>query len=463
MTPVIYENEYEERVLAPAMLNYTGEIRSNLMGLEPSDIESGRCRWLLKTIQGMTRAGLPVEMLTITNEMAIQRKGADEGEGPALPFGCDQAWLVDLAQQSHMTANHAHYVSSVKAAAHRRRLDAALSAVNHARERGLSVEEAARAIYAEFQRYESTKDTGAPVILADLLPGVYEGWRAHTDGETVGLTLEAGGLGEAFGLMKPGELVVVAGRPGSGKTELAVTVTADIGLRQRRPVLYFSLEMNANDMAERFWACDSRLSVDEIQADVDRHNDVLAASMERFRPHQGENAPIYIKAADMLNTAQLVASAEAWADSVVNPAALVVDYVGLLELGKSDRHDLAVGAATRALKSLAMRLGVPVIALFQLSRKVEERANKRPINSDLRDSGSIEQDADKIVMVYRDAYYNAQTQLGDLVELINTKRRRGRPSNGYCHFINGHLAPIGNQAYAREQVEEVIRAMDGKR
>lgn len=446
---IIYKNEHEDKALAPALDNFTGEIRNNLMGLDPADMGAERARWLLTKIQGLSRAGRPVDLVTIQESLAQDRAANRE-----IPFGCDLAWVVDLAQKSHMTANHAYYVGAVKAMAHRRRLEAAIAQVNDAVARGQSITDAARAIHAEFQRYEALRQSTGPIVIGDLLQGVYEGWRATSDGETVGLQLEVGGLGEAFGLMKGGELVVVAGRPGSGKTELAVTVADDIAIKQERPVLYISLEMNANDMAERFWSTRARLSVDDIQRDVDAVNDHLAEAMAEIAPHGGKSKPLFIQAADLMNADQLTAAATRWAEGQVNPAAVIVDYVGLMELGSGERHDLAIGQVTRNLKLLAKRLDLPVIALFQLSREVEKRANKRPVSADLRDSGAIEQDADKIVMVYRDCVYDPVTPLGNLVELINTKRRRGAPRNGYCAFINGHLAPITNQGMAAEQVTE---------
>lgn len=455
-----YLNEHEDRVLAVAIDHFHGEYRDNLMALDAADLQGERTRWLLRTVQRMARLGQPVDLLAIQEAMAKQKKERPE----TMPFGLDLAWLVDLMKESYQQANHLYYCKHIKKNAHRIRLDEAITRVNQARETGMPVEEAAQAIIAEFQRYELATVSNGPVILGELLPDVYEGWRARTDGEAVGLMLEAGGLGEAFGLMKPGELVIVAGRPGSGKTEVAVTVTSDIGIRQRRPVLYLSLEMNATDMAERFWLADSRLSVDAVDRDVDAHNDALAMSKERLDPFEGERAPIYIQAPDMMDIGQVVAAAERWAASVVNPAAVVVDYVGLLKVGTGhQRHDLAIAEMTGGLKRLAKRLGLPVISLVQLSRDVEKRANKRPVNSDLRDSGSIEQDADKIVMVYRDAYYDKASPLGELVELLNTKRRRGKPTNGYCHFINGHLAPIGNQDYAAQQVADHIANLGSKK
>lgn len=105
---------------------------------------------------------------------------------------------------------------------------------------------------------------------------------------------------------------------------------------------------------------------------------------------------------------------------------ILIDYLGLIDLPDADRQDLAIGAVTRGLKRLARELNVPVVLLCQLSRKVEERANKRPLLSDLRDAGQIEQDADGIVFLYRDRYYNRESRFGEIAEMNLAKQRGGR-------------------------------------
>ena len=127
-----------------------------------------------------------------------------------------------------------------------------------------------------------------------------------------------------------------------------------------------------------------------------------------------------------------------------NVGAVIIDYVGLLDIaGKFSRHDLAIGDITRKMKLLAKQMKIPVIGLFQLSRDVEKRTgSKKPLASDLRDSGSIEQDADKIVMVHRECIYDPNTPMQNVAELLNVKRRRGQPTNGYMRFVNGHFVAI---------------------
>ncbi|WP_439825377.1 replicative DNA helicase [Aeromonas caviae] len=457
--PIHYLFDHEDNVIGVALKDFSGEYRDNVMNINPDEIVSDRARWLVRTVQDMARAGIPIDLLSVEEQVAQYKKR----NGGQVPPGCDLAWLIDLAQQDHTKANHAYRCNQIRENAHRLRLDAAIERVYRAKQEGQPIADAARAIVDEFQKFEQATLTGGPVILGELLQGVYEGWRAVTDGEEAGLVLESGGLGEAFGRMKGGELVVVAGRPGMGKTVLATAIASDIGIRQRRPVLYLSLEMSAHDMAERLWLAEARLPLSEVEADVDRHNYQLAIAKERLDSADGDRAPFWIEAPDMMNIHQVVASAERWARKTANPAAVLVDYVGLIDAGGDNRrHDLLIGTFTAALKALAKRLNLPVIALFQLNRDVGQRANKRPGLTDLRDSGSIEQDADKVVMIHREKYYDPNTELGTLAELINAKRRRGSPCNGYMEFINGQLAPLGDQARVAEQVGKVLERQASK-
>ncbi|HHR6458522.1 TPA: DnaB-like helicase C-terminal domain-containing protein, partial [Providencia alcalifaciens] len=123
-------------------------------------------------------------------------------------------------------------------------------------------------------------------------------------------------------------------------------------------------------------------------------------------------------------------------------ALILVDYLGLIEKPKAERNDLAIGYISSNLKGMAKELLTPVISLSQLSRDVEKRPNKRPVNGDLRDSGSIEQDADSIIMLYRDAVYNENSSAAPYAEIIVTKNRFGKTGTVYQRFKNGHFMDV---------------------
>lgn len=135
---------------------------------------------------------------------------------------------------------------------------------------------------------------------------------------------------------------------------------------------------------------------------------------------------VWIVDASQLTVEEIRATVERMKQDHPNLGMVMIDYIGLMKLAKAERHDLAVGQLSWSLKMMAKELRVPVAALAQLSRRVEERPNKRPNNSDLRDSGNLEQDADRIIMVYRDGYYNEQSVAREYMEIIVSKTVTGK-------------------------------------
>lgn len=461
-------HEYEERLLAPALVNFTGWMKQTLSSVSPSDMSCASHKWLLETIQRLSGAGVPVELPTLFEEI---RKAIIKGK---LPAEVNEAWLIGLATNSAGEANAGWYASAIKKNASQERLLANLKSLTLAAESGEGMEDILDQAMEEIRAYDGG-NAKKPRQMSELTQEVYDYWdEANKGGDGIGYRLSPGGMKEAFGLLRPGEFVVVAGRPGSGKTELTAAIGAELAIVQRRPVLYISLEVEARDMAERVILMRSGLSV----ADTERvetnygyrdakifDDDAAAAAVVRAMkeiglPGDKQAAPYFVEDDSMMSIDKICNTARSWCRTQVNPAVVMVDYVGLIEIGNgSQRHDLAIGEITRKLKLLAKELGIVVFGLFQLSRKVEDRPNKRPILSDLRDSGSIEQDTDKAVMVYRQDAYDTDTPLRGLAELLNVKRRRGQPCNGYMNFINGHFVGIDGkdgQAQAAEQVAEFL-------
>ena len=154
------------------------------------------------------------------------------------------------------------------------------------------------------------------------------------------------------------------------------------------------------------------------------------------------NLDVWIVDASQLTVEEIRATTERMKQEHPNLGMVMIDYIGLMKLAKAERHDLAVGQLSWSLKMMAKELRVPVLALAQLSRRVEERPNKRPNNSDLRDSGNLEQDADRIIMVYRDGYYDEQSVAREYMEIIVSKNRHGKSGTVYQRFDdNGNILP----------------------
>lgn len=219
-----------------------------------------------------------------------------------------------------------------------------------------------------------------------------------------------------------GDLIIVAGRPSMGKTTFAMNVAENVAVTQGKPVLVFSMEMTKIQLLDR---CTS--SVGAIPFELIRNgkalDDVqfgrgLIPAAARIK-----QAPLYIDQRGAL-TVQQIRSAARKLHKRVPLSLIVVDYLQLAR-AKAESRVHEVTAISQGLKALAKELNIPVIALSQLSRKCEERSDKRPNNSDLRDSGAIEQDADVIFMLYRDEVYNPDTRFRGIAEINCTKQRNG--------------------------------------
>lgn len=219
------------------------------------------------------------------------------------------------------------------------------------------------------------------------------------------------------------DLIIVAARPSMGKTALCLNIAQHAAVEHKLPVALFSLEMSKEQLVQRLLCSEAGIDANKMRTGMLQSNDwtKLAAAMGRL----GE-APIYIDDSAVVTTLEIRAKARRLKAEMKNLGLIIVDYIQLMQGRKqSDNRVQEVSEISRGLKTLARELGVPVIALSQLSRAVEGRQNKRPMLSDLRESGSIEQDADIVMFIYRDDYYNPESEQKGEAEIIVAKQRNG--------------------------------------
>ena len=226
--------------------------------------------------------------------------------------------------------------------------------------------------------------------------------------------------------LQPSDLVIVAGRPSMGKTTFAMNIAENVALKTKKPVAVFSMEMPGEQLAMRMMASLGR---------VDQHRVRTGKLLEDEWPRLTSavsllaEAPLYVDDTAALSPTELRARARRLSRECGSPLGLIViDYLQLMQApGLGENRTTEISAISRGLKSLAKELNVPVIALSQLNRNLEQRPNKRPVMSDLRESGSIEQDADVVVFIYRDEVYNPDVPEEDKgkAEIIIGKQRNG--------------------------------------
>jgi replicative DNA helicase len=222
---------------------------------------------------------------------------------------------------------------------------------------------------------------------------------------------------------QPNDLIIIAARPSMGKTAFVLNIAQAAAVENNTPVAIFSLEMSKESLVQRMLCAEAKIDANRLRTGHLHTNDWthLAMAMGRL----GE-APVYIDDSAMLNVLEIRAKCRRLKAESKGLGMVIIDYIQLLQGRKAtDNRVQEVSEISRSLKTLAREINTPVIALSQLSRAVEARQNKRPMLSDLRESGSIEQDADLVMFIYRDEYYDHESEKKGEAEIIIAKQRNG--------------------------------------
>lgn len=292
-------------------------------------------------------------------------------------------------------------------------------------------------------------DIVQPVHISDLLTAVTDEVESRSEGreETRSLLTGIEELDAKTGGIELTDLVFIAARPSMGKTELALDIIDKVSA-QGHGVLFFSMEMSDTQIVKRMVSASGGMPVSRLKAASQFEDEDWARffnGMERLATRN-----IWITDATDLTIEQIHQTATRYQLEHPEIALVVIDYLALIKIQSNARYDLAVGEVSKGLKRLAKANKTPVIALSQLSRGVESRPNKRPMNSDMKNSGEIEADADLILMLYRDEVYNPESLAKGIAEINVTKQRNGELGTIYRRFYNGHFLPI-NQEEARQR------------
>ncbi len=250
--------------------------------------------------------------------------------------------------------------------------------------------------------------------------------------------------------LQRGELIIIAGRPGMGKTSFALNIAENIALKNKMPVAVFSLEMPGVQLVQRMLSSCAKVDQSAMKRGELTHDD-----MEKIYIAMSElkSAPIHIAETSGINVIDLRARARRLADRVGKLGLIVIDYVQIMSginSGPGSNRAQEIAEISRSLKTLALELDVPIILLSQLNRDVESRTDKRPNISDLRESGALEQDADIILLLYRDDYYNREDSKEKGIAEVNiAKNRSGSTGTIKLAFLNQYTR-FENLAYEWE-------------
>ena len=336
------------------------------------------------------------------------------------------AYVVQLPDHCPSTANLAHYADVIREQAMLRGIirtaeSMARRAFEHDDDVALLIERGLKDLAGLGQGHRRDTWTQISLILDEEINRIQEVNEAQED--VVGLTSGFHGLDQSTGGFRPGQLIILAARPGMGKTALALNMAQNAALATGRGVAIFSLEMTRGELVNRMLTAQAMVDAEKVRngrLDDDDWTRLLDASEEL------RGARVFIDDTPALPIGDLRARARKLQTDHPELGLILVDYLQLMR-GDDPRAPRIqqVGEISRGLKALAKDLGVPVVALSQLNRGVESRQDKRPMLSDLRESGAIEQDADVILFIYREDYYDKSSENPGLAEIIIAKQRAG--------------------------------------
>jgi len=413
-----HDLDAETSVLGAVLLD-PAAITRVLDKLNPDDFYRENNGQIYRAAQNLFREGEPIDNVTLAAEL---------GKLGVLDRVGGRAHLALLQESVPTAANVEYYARIVKDKAYKRRLISAgtqVSALGY--DEALDAEEAVNTAQAHVYAISDDKVGSGMEHIYGLLKPAMDRIDAQmaSGGGVIGIPSGFHDLDRMTNGFKAADLAIIAGRPSMGKTSFVLNVTLHAAVEQKKPVAIFSLEMSKEQLVERMLCEQARIDAQRL------HRGTLSdVEYERLAGALGPlgDAPIFIDDSPTLDDLTMRLKARQ-ARSREGIELIVLDYLQLMsgrERGGDSNRVQEVSAISRALKGIARELSIPVIAISQLSRAPEARPDKRPILSDLRESGSIEQDADIVMFLYRDDYYNREkSEKPGIAEVIVAKHRNG--------------------------------------
>jgi len=416
----------EESVLGAMMLS-PGAIGAVSETLDASDFYRESHGTIYRAALGLYAKGEPVDAITLVDE--LDERGELEQVG-------GRVRIHELAALVPATANASHYAKIVREMATLRGLIRVGSQIaNLGVERpGETVDLVDRAEQLIFDLSQS-RVVGEFSHIEQLLKESFERITAlYEAGEEItGVASGFRDLDRTTSGFQPGNLIIVAARPSMGKSALGLCIAANVAVRHDRPVAIFTLEMSKGEVTQRLMCSEAKVESQRLRTGRLAADDWprLTAACDKLA-----KAPIFVDDTGSINMMEIRSKARRLKSQHPSLALIVIDYLQLMTSGiNAENRVQEVSQISRNLKVLARDLDVPIIALSQLSRAVEQRHDKRPILSDLRESGSIEQDADLVIFLYRDEYYNEESDQQGLAEVIVAKHRNGATGTEKLSFL----------------------------
>ncbi len=433
--------ESEQSVLGGLMLDNEAwdRVAERVVG---QDFYSAKHRKIFDAMGGLAEAGKPIDLITVTEQLEQLSELDDVG---------GFAYLGEIAKNTPSAANINAYADIVRERAVVREM---IGVANEIAEAGydpqgrkshelLDFAESKVFKIAEARSNANEGPKSLHTILENTVDKIEELYKNPTNGIT-GVSSGFNDLDKMTSGFQPSDLIIVAARPSMGKTTFAMNLCENASLISDKPVLIFSLEMPSESIMMRMLASLSRVNQTKVR--TGQLDDEDWARISATMGMMIEKGKMFIDDGSGLTPTEVRSRARRIARDHGGISMVMVDYLQLMTVpGLSENRTLEISEISRSLKALAKELECPVVALSQLNRSLEQRADKRPINSDLRESGAIEQDADLIMFIYRDEVYNDDSPDKGTAEIIIGKQRNG--PIGKCRLtFQGEFSRFDNYA-----------------
>ena len=442
-----HSTEAEQAVLGGIMLSnqYWDSIAERVIA---EDFYTFAHKAIFQTMEELMRNQTPIDLITL--DQALKAKGISDSVGGF-------AYLADLSNNTPNAINILAYAEIVREKAILRELIAVGNRIaeNSYSPKGKDIkmvlDEAEREVFAIAEKRSSSTEGPQNVIsvLESTIARIDTLSKLENHSGVTGVTTGFVDLDKKTAGLQPSDLIIVAARPSMGKTTFAMNLCENAAMASDKPVLVFSLEMPAEQIMMRMIASLARVDQTKIRTGQNLDETEWSKIASVFGMFKQKNN-LYIDDSSGLTPTELRSRARRVYRENGGLSMIMVDYLQLMRAPAfSDNRTLEIAEISRSLKALAKELEVPVIALSQLNRTLEQRADKRQVNSDLRESGSIEQDADLIMFIYRDEVYNDNSEDKGVAEIIIGKQRNG-PIGRVRLAFNGQFSRFDNLAEQRE-------------
>ena len=392
--------------------------------LIPDDFYVPAHRIVYEAMLRLGESGFPVDLVTLSDDLKRSMKLDTVGGAASLARLTDQVVSVSRAED---------YAKIVKEKASIRRMIAAATHIAAAGygdygEADEYLDQAEQQVFEAARTRIASPYTHINQVIEETFHYIDESYARG--GRLSGISTGFAELDQMTAGLQPGEIAIVAGRPGMGKTSLALNFALHAALREKKPVLIFSLEMSRIQLGRRILCMEGRVDANKMRKNILEEGDYqkLIAAADRISP-----APIFVDDTPAVSTMEIRSKARRL-KMEKDLAMIIIDYLQLVRPSSKrfESREQEISEISRSFKALAKELNIPIVALSQLNRSVESRGDKRPVMSDLRESGAIEQDSDLILFIYREEFYNPKP-----VESEMMRGRRVGPQSDIAEIILG--------------------------